>query len=93
MTLIFKTVAAIFFAFASMGIARAENDILNDEFKLIHEYMWICTAHSQHDHDHHRLYHGQSQFDRHDAEHSAVAECEYYERHACELAGCRRTRY
>lgn len=93
MKLFFQTIATVFFALASLGVAGAENGNLNNESELVHEYLWVCTAHNQHDNDHHRLYRGQPQYDRHEAEHSAVNECEYHERHTCELAGCRRLRY
>ena len=52
--------------------------------------MWQCAAHSTH--SEHDIYYGIRSSDRHEAEHSAIEECEYQEGHACAPHGCRRVR-
>lgn len=46
---------------------------------------WICAAESVHGGQH---YYGDYSSSRHQAQHSALHECEHHEGHACVLAGC-----
>lgn len=51
---------------------------------------WQCAAHSKH--DDFKIYYGIRSSDRHEAQDSAIEECEYQEGHACAPHGCRRVR-
>ncbi len=97
MRLILNILSILFLTIMGVSVTQAEVDgvqVMNDESRgFLHEDLWECSAHSEHDPSHHRLYRGQADYDRHEAEHSAIIECEYQEHHRCELAGCRRVRY
>ncbi len=93
---ILNVLAIFFLTIMGVSVTHADVDdlqVTNDESSgFFHEYLWVCSAHSEHDPNHHRLYRGEADYDRHEAQHSAINECEYYERHSCELAGCQRVR-
>jgi hypothetical protein len=52
--------------------------------------MWQCTAHSTHYEN--NIYYGDRNQSRHEAEHSAIDECEYQEGHQCALHECYQVR-
>ena len=54
-------------------------------------YSWQCTAESSHGSYQH--YYGQPSFDRHQAQHNAINECQNHEQHACVLVDCQPSGY
>ncbi len=56
------------------------------DFELRHGTAWQCSAHSTH--NEWNIYYGERSRSRHQAEHSAVQECEQHEYHECDVHEC-----